>query len=411
MSEDYHAYELSNEPEYPTKNPNRVSGGKKAAAHFTHEQLSERAQQAADTRAMRDTQSHSGSRPPYSKAAVKRHQQRHQQAGEQEDEDEDGEEKEKEEDEEQDEEHEQAEGGGYRQRSITKPVAGSKGSAGSRAYSTRSHDDMPALRSQDKKKKAPMEDWQRFELENEPEYPTKNPNRVAAGKRAAAKAGHDELSARAQQAAETRALRESGSHSGSRPAYSKATVQRHNQRQNKRGQEEEEDGADDEEDEQDGEDEEDEEVAEEDNSAETRSRMLSKPARKHASTGKGKAKDYHAYELSNEPEYPTKNPNRVSGGKKAAAHFTHEQLSERAQQAADTRAMRDTQSHSGSRPPYSKAAVKRHQQRHQQAGGSKRTRTRTGKRRTRTRTGRQSRQARVNAQSVERRDLPARCMN
>ena len=88
MSKDYHAYELSNEAEYPTKNPNRVSGGKKAAAHFTHEQLSERAQQAADTRAMRDTQSHSGSRPPYSKAAVKRHQQRHQQAGEQEDEDE-----------------------------------------------------------------------------------------------------------------------------------------------------------------------------------------------------------------------------------------------------------------------------------------------------------------------------------
>ena len=80
---------------------------------------------------------------------------------------------------------------------------------------------------------------------------------------------------------------------------------------------------------------------------------------------------YDQYELSNEPTYSTKNPNRVSGGKKAAAHFTREELSERAQQAADTRAMRHTQSHSGSRPPYRKAAVKSHQQRQKTRRGAR----------------------------------------
>ena len=82
----------------------------------------------------------------------------------------------------------------------------------------------------------PIDDWRRFELENKLEYATKNPNRVAAGKQVAAKTGHEELSARARQAAETRALRASGSHSGSRPAYSKATVQKQQQRRKKRGQ-------------------------------------------------------------------------------------------------------------------------------------------------------------------------------
>ena len=83
----YHQYELSNEPTYPTKNLNRVSGGKKAASHFTREELSERSQRAAGTRAMSDTQSHSGSRPPYSKPAARRYEQR-QHLGEEEDEDE-----------------------------------------------------------------------------------------------------------------------------------------------------------------------------------------------------------------------------------------------------------------------------------------------------------------------------------
>jgi hypothetical protein len=85
---DFHDYELSNEPEYPTKNPNRVSGGRRAAAHFTHQQLSERAQQAANTRAMRDTQSHSGSRPPYSQATINRQRRQRRQVDEDEDEDE-----------------------------------------------------------------------------------------------------------------------------------------------------------------------------------------------------------------------------------------------------------------------------------------------------------------------------------
>ena len=76
--------------------------------------------------------------------------------------------------------------------------------------------------------------------------------------------------------------------------------------------------------------------------------------------------DYHEYDLANEPTYPRKNQNRVSGGKKAAAHFAHDELSERAKQAANTKAMRDTQSHGGSRPPYTKATVKRQQRQLQQ---------------------------------------------
>jgi hypothetical protein len=344
---DYHQYELSNEAEYPAKNPNRVSGGKKAAAHFTHEELSERAQQAANTRAMRDTQSHSGSRPAYTKATVKRHQQRQQAEDDDDQELEAGEEEDDMEDEQDGEDGEQ------------QPRASGSRSSGSvapRKHNTRSHDDddHPILRSEDKKRGSTgnIDDWRRFELENEPDYPNKDPSRVAAGKRVAVKAGHEELSTRARQAAETRALRASGSHSGSRPPYTNETVSRHHQRNKERDQ-----------DQVDGE--EDEDAAEDDEHAGDNDDDDSGRPTGRAGKGGGRM-DYPQYELSNEAEYPTKNPNRVSGGKKAAAHFTHEELSERAQQAANTRAMRDTQSHSGSRPAYTKATVKRHQQRQQQ---------------------------------------------